>query len=46
MCEFIGDFVTDFIESKFTDVLENMNYDELYDEISPLISHSSNLMYV
>ena len=39
MCEFIGDFVTDFIESEFTDVLHNLNYDQLSD--GNLLSHHS-----
>ena len=39
MCEFIGDLVTDFIESEFTDELHNLNYDQLSD--GNLLSHHS-----
>ena len=39
MCEFIGDLFNDFIESEFTDVLHNLNYDQLSD--GNLLSHHS-----
>ena len=46
MCDFIGDVVTDLIEYEIADVMHNLKFDELCDEISPLITHSSNIMYV
>ena len=39
MCEFIWALSTDFIETKFTDVLHNLNYDQLSD--GNLLSHHS-----
>ena len=39
MCEFICDFVTDFIKTEFTDVLHKSNYEDLCD--GNLLSHLS-----